>query len=260
MNAATKKQNAPAYLDVQAEVGITKHIGGFEATDELAALCHLGPGCHVLYVGCGIGVGPAYLARHYGCAVTGVDISEKMLAWSRQRAREDGVADRVTFQFGDILDLPFEDNAFDAVVVESVIAFVDDKARAIAECVRVARPGGFVGINETFWNDPPADLVALSRRTMGGDIPPLSVLRTLWEGAGLANTVIKTYAIDGRKEISGRLRWVGRRWALLAIGRLIRLYVTNPAARPAIREQWGSTSEAVRYMGYGLFAGEKQVG
>jgi arsenite methyltransferase len=76
----TSFQQESTYLDVQAQVGITKHIGGFEATDTLLALCHVETARELLYVGCGIGVGPVYIARKFGCRVIGVDISEKMLA------------------------------------------------------------------------------------------------------------------------------------------------------------------------------------
>jgi arsenite methyltransferase len=51
------------YLGMQAEVGITKHVGGFSATDELMSLCHVENAKEVLNVGCGIGVGVAYIAQ-----------------------------------------------------------------------------------------------------------------------------------------------------------------------------------------------------
>jgi arsenite methyltransferase len=77
-------QNAQSvlnYLDMQAYVGITKHNGGLGATDELLSLCHIKDAQEALNVGCGIGVGSAYVARTYGCRVVGMDISEKMIEW-----------------------------------------------------------------------------------------------------------------------------------------------------------------------------------
>ena len=130
-----------AYLDFQAQVGITKHIGGPEATAALLSRCHIENGQEVLYVGSGIGVGPALIARRYGARVVGVDISPKMIEWSWKRAREEHVTSKVVFQVADILDLPLETDRFDAVVCESVVAFVEDKQRAILECIRVAKPG-----------------------------------------------------------------------------------------------------------------------
>jgi ubiquinone/menaquinone biosynthesis C-methylase UbiE len=120
----------PTYLDIQAEMGITKHPGGYAATDRLYELCHLQDAQEVLEVGCGIGVGPVYMAKRFNHRVVAVDLSEKMLSWARKRARRQGVADRITFRQGDVRKLPFEDGRFDAVIVESVLAFVEDKTTA----------------------------------------------------------------------------------------------------------------------------------
>ena len=87
MSANHIHQSDVQYLDMQAEVGITKHLGGFAATDELLSRCHIEDAKEILNVGCGIGVGVAYIARKFGCWVVGVDISEKMISWSRLRAR-----------------------------------------------------------------------------------------------------------------------------------------------------------------------------
>jgi arsenite methyltransferase len=143
-------QPGVTYLDFQAEVGITKHVGGFAATDELLSLCHIEDAKEVLNVGCGIGVGVAYIARKFGCRVVGVDISEKMIEWSRLRAAEEKVEALVELRVANVLDLPFESDRFEAVIVESVLAFVEDKPRAIRECIRVTKPGGYVGLNESF--------------------------------------------------------------------------------------------------------------
>src|SRR5512143_2566697 len=160
MNTITGAQTGVKYLDMQAYVGITKHIGGREATDELLALCQIEQAHEVLNVGCGIGISCAYIAKKHGCRVVGVDISEKMIEWSRKRAQEERVEDRVEFRVADILDLPFEADQFDAVIAESVIGFVDDKAQAIRECTRVARVGGYVALNESFFSEAPTPEVS----------------------------------------------------------------------------------------------------
>jgi SAM-dependent methyltransferase len=248
----------PSYLDVQAEVGITKHLGGFAATEELLALCHVSDANEVLYVGCGIGVGPAMIARKYGCRVVAVDISEKMLTWAAQRAREEGVADKVEFHLANILDLPFELDRFDAVIVESVVAFVEDKGKAIQECRRVTGLGGYLGLNEVFWiKQPSPEMVEDYRMQMGGDLILREEWQAYWGSSGLQERTIKEYEIDLGKELKDRVQWVGWNWSLRAAGRLIRLYLTNPAARLAIKAQSKDTSEAFRLMGYGLFTGKK---
>jgi ubiquinone/menaquinone biosynthesis C-methylase UbiE len=254
----SEKAQGTNYLDVQAAVGITKHMGGFAATDELLALCHIAEAQEVLYVGCGIGVGPAYIARRHGCRVVGVDISEQMIAWSRQRAREEQVEARVEFRAADVLDLPFEADRFDVVLGESVFVFVEDKPRAIRECARVTKPGGYVGLNEGFWIEQPSpEMVARVKTALGPAIPTLETWQALWEAAGLQERVVRIHQIDARAEIKGRLQWVGWRWAVRAWGRALRLYLTNPAVRQSIKEQLDIPLEAFQYVGYGLFVGKK---
>jgi arsenite methyltransferase len=247
-----------SYLDVQAYVGITKHNGGFGATDELLALCHIEEAREVLNVGCGIGVGSAYVARTYGCRVVGVDISERMIAWSRRRAREERVEDKVEFQVASVLDLPFDANRFDVVFCESVIAFVADKRRAIQECVRVAKPGGYIGLNESFWIEEPApEIVTRARVLVGADVPIAATWQALWEESGLRDRVVRLRQIDPRAEVRDRIRWVGWRWAVKAMGRLLRLYVTYPAARQSLKDIFGVPLNVTQQMGYGLFVGRK---
>lgn len=246
------------YLDMQAYVGITKHIGGREATDEILALCHIENAHEVLTVGCGIGISCAYIAKRFGCHVVGVDISEKMIDWSRKRAHEERVEDKVEFRVADILDLPFEDERFDAVLVESVIAFVDDRARAIRECVRVTRPDGYVGLNESFFTVAPTHEVGeIVRRELGVDIPLIQTWQALWDASGLHDRVVRLHRINARHEIQDRLRWIGARWTLQAFGRLFRLYLTQPAARQSLKAQFDSGASSLKTMRYGIFVGQK---
>jgi len=136
-------ENEPHFFDFAAYVGLTKHLGGLRATEELIESCQIGEGKYVLDVGCGAGVTPCLIAKRYGCRVVGVDISEGMIERSKERAKREGVADRVDFRVADAQDLPFEDDLFDAVITESVTAFPEDKQRAVNEYVRVTKPGGY---------------------------------------------------------------------------------------------------------------------
>jgi len=257
----TRQKNAQAdakFLDMQAEVGVTKHIGGFEATDELLSLCHIEEARQVLNVGCGIGVGSAYLAKKYGCHVVGVDLSEKMIEWSRRRAREERVEGQVEFRTADVLDLPFEAGRFDVVFAESVLIFVEDKARAIQECVRVTKPGGYVGLSEGLWTGQPSpELVALAKDAVGPCVLTIEAWRALWEASGLQERVVRTRQIDARTEVKSRIAWIGWPWLLRAWGRALRLYITNPAIRQSIKKQFDVPPEVFQYMEYGLFVGKK---
>ena len=258
MTTETNPRLGVNFLDMQAQVGVTKHTGGFAATNELLSLCHVEDAHEVLNVGCGIGVGPAYIAKKYGCRVVGVDLSEKMIQWSRQRAAEERVADKVEFRVADVLELPLEADRFDIVIVESVLTFVEDKPRAIQECVRVTRPDGYVGLSESFVTKQPSpELAARIEDAIGPSVLTLEIWRALWEESGLQDRVVKTFPVDPRQEIKDRMQWIGWRWLLRAWGRSLRLYLTNPGVRQSIKKMFNVPPEVYQCLGYGLFAGRK---
>jgi ubiquinone/menaquinone biosynthesis C-methylase UbiE len=249
------------YLDLQAAAGITKHFGGYDATDELHRLCRLAEAHEVLEVGCGVGVGPAYIAKRYGCRVVGVDLSPQMLAWAERRVQREGVADRVTLQQANVLALPFEDNRFDATIAESVLAFVEDKAAAIAEMIRVTRPGGYVGLNESYWGQRPPETSAQAWDSLGAVVLTADDWRALWAAAALAERVIAPRPWSLRREAGDRMRWLGWGEVFRAWGRILKLMTTHRelwrAVRTSLRAQTDTPKEVLRTFGYALFVGRK---
>lgn len=257
-----------SFLDQQARIGISVHLGGWPATRRLLALCNVTESSEVLDVGCGIGVGPVAIARTHGCRVVGVDLSPQMIEWARRRARDDDVEDRVTFAVADVLDLPFDDDRFDVAVAESVLAFVVDKERAIAEMVRVTKPGGYVGLNEGFLlTETPTPRVAGLARQIGISMLTLPAWQALWTGSGLAERVVRTYRVDAVRELRDRFRWVGLPRLAAASARAVLLYLADPGSRlvlhtmldalhagseepPGAPPPWAS-------FGYGLLVGRK---
>ena len=143
------------YFDLQAEVDMTKHIGSLDITHKLLELVHIDGPKHVLDVGCGVGRTPAYLARKYGCTVMGIDIREKMIARSRERAKRACLEGLLEFHLADAQDLPFENARFDLVMTESVMVMIPDQEQALSEFVRVLKPGGYAGLNEPSWQKEP---------------------------------------------------------------------------------------------------------
>ncbi len=118
------------------------HTRGILATAELAGAAGLEPSTRVLDLGCGIG-GPArHLAATFGCTVTGVDLSPAFIDAAAYLTARSGLSDRVTFQVGEALHLPFEDSAFDAVFLQHVAMNIADRAALYAEVRRVLAKGG----------------------------------------------------------------------------------------------------------------------
>lgn len=246
------------YLDLQAVIGISKHLGGLKATKELLALCHVDRAREVLDVGCGTGAGPLYISRKFGCNVVGVDHSLRMSRWARQRARRARPGDRVRVCTGDVLALPFRDNHFDAVVCESVLAFVKDKAAAISEILRVTRPGGYVGFNEALWLDhPPPDVVEGVREALAASVPTEEDWRSLWTGTTLQDRVVVVRRVGALDETKSEIRWIGWPWLLRAWGRAIYLYLTVAEVRRSLARQFKLPAAMFKYLGYGLLAGRK---
>jgi SAM-dependent methyltransferase len=118
------------------------HVRGILATAELAAAAGVESSARVLDLGCGIG-GPArYLAATYGCKVTGVDLSPSFIDAATYLTARCGLSDRLMFQAGDALHLPFEDEAFDTVFLQHVAMNIADRAALYAEVRRILTPGG----------------------------------------------------------------------------------------------------------------------
>jgi ubiquinone/menaquinone biosynthesis C-methylase UbiE len=92
----------------------------------------------VLEVAIGTGLNlPCYPAE---VTLTGVDLSEGMLAIARDRARRLGHP--VTLRAGDAEALPFAEASFDTVLCTFGLCAIPDPAAAVGEMVRVLRPGG----------------------------------------------------------------------------------------------------------------------
>lgn len=262
----TAEENAkPTYLEILAELGMTRHLGDLEATKELVELCHVDRRKHVLDVGCGIGRTPCYLAKTYACRVVGVDISEKMIAWATQRGRSEGVTDLTEFRVADAQDLPFEDGSFDVVINESVLPFVKDRQKALSEYVRVTRPGGYVGLNESSWIKTPApeEVVQFLSGDLfaGAGLVSVDAIEAELAASGLRDIRVNVHRTTARGDVTSRLRYYGPKGVLRNLYRMLSLYVSSPALRKTLKEitagQSKTPKDLYEYYGYGIYVGTK---
>ena len=248
-----------SYFELQAYVGTTKHMGGFETTKALIELCHISKDTYVLEVGCGVGATACYLAKKYGCRVVGVDLRESMIARSNERAQKEGVEDRVEFRVADAQDLPFDDALFDVVICESVATFIEDKERVVSEYARVTAPGGYVGLNEELWIEtPPAQLVEQVGHIwyIKPDIPTFDGWMELLEGAGLRDIFVRTYKFNARRE-SSQMKRYGFQDMWRMFYRMLLLYIRNPAFREYMAERQRLPKDIFEYLGYAIFVGRR---
>jgi sarcosine/dimethylglycine N-methyltransferase len=117
------------------------HTRGLAATVALAQLAGIATDASVLDIGSGVG-GPARLLATCGCRVTGVDLSEAFVEAARYLTERTGQSAQVSFETGDALRLPFDDNRFDFVLLQHVAMNISDRGRLYREIRCVLRSGG----------------------------------------------------------------------------------------------------------------------
>ena len=124
------------------------HTRGLEATVEMAELMEATPDDHVLDIGSGIG-GPArYFAKRFGCRVTGIDLTPEFCDVARHFTRLLGLEDRVTFELGNAMAMPFPDAGFDGAYSMNVSMNIADKSAFYREIHRVLKPGAWLVLSE----------------------------------------------------------------------------------------------------------------
>ena len=159
-----------------------------------AVLAWLEPpkGAHWLDVGCGTGIFTELISDTCAPAsVIAIDTSKSQIARACLRVTRA----KTEFRLADAQELPMPDKSFDVVVSALVVNFVPDKARAMSEMRRVARPGGLVAA--CVWDFAaelsPSGPLRRAMRKFGFHAPPVpgadasgsAVLVDLFERVGL---------------------------------------------------------------------------
>lgn len=124
------------------------HTGGALSSIALLKKTGLSPGALVLDAGCGIGGSSRLMAKDFLCKVIGIDLADKFIECAAFLTRCTGLEGKVTFQQGSVLELPFENHFFDAILCQHVLMNIQNKSLAIKEFFRVLKPGGKLILHE----------------------------------------------------------------------------------------------------------------
>ena len=172
----------------------------------------LSAGSRGLDAGCGIGTHTLWLAEAIAPEghVTGIDISPECLARAEEINRKNRLAAQVSFQYGDMANLSFDDDMFDWAWNADTLWPVAGKnpLPLVKELVRVVKPGGIVAI--LFWSSQrllcgyPL-LEARLNATCAANFPYTDDVRPEWhilralgwlEEAGLEHPQVRTFVAD----------------------------------------------------------------
>ena len=158
-------------------------------------LPHLETGFRILDFGCGNGSISMGLAKAVAPGeFHGIDREESVIERARSTATAGGLTN-ANFHVGELTELPFEDDFFDAAHCHTVLIYVPDIRTALQEIKRVLKPGGILSCREriiasSFFEPTEADLWAVLERmfSAGGTHPQLGKeLKGAFHEAGFTN-------------------------------------------------------------------------
>lgn len=177
---------------------VSLHPGGVASTERLFQQLSVSPNDHVLEIGCGSAKDLCTLVENHDCRAIGVDSSDFIVKFAKDRVKDRGLSSKITIIKDDITNLNFLNNGqFDVVIAQSVLATVldKDKDKVVREVSRVLKSGGHFGDIELIWIDEPDnELVYNVEKRIGSFDRPMK--SSEWIGsfkeAGLKETNIFT--------------------------------------------------------------------
>jgi cyclopropane fatty-acyl-phospholipid synthase-like methyltransferase len=135
----------------------------------------------VLDAGCGVGGSAIFLARRYGCRVTGITLSENQVSAARHHARLHGVDHLASFHVMDFSATQFDAGTFSVVWGLESTCYAESKSAFLREAHRILKERGRLVIADAFE----------SRATYGG------------ADRALLERWLKCWAVDSLESVSG---------------------------------------------------------
>ncbi|MCM3568943.1 class I SAM-dependent methyltransferase [Neobacillus mesonae] len=134
------------YIDFLAKFGVGgAHPGGIGLTKSLLSEENINQNSKVLDAGCGTGQTAAYLYNQFKANISCLELNPIMIEKAKKRFQSLQIP--IQLIQGSVEEIPFQDQSFDFVLCESVLAFVN-KPKALKEFHRVLKDGGRFIANE----------------------------------------------------------------------------------------------------------------
>jgi ubiquinone/menaquinone biosynthesis C-methylase UbiE len=188
------------------DIGQSSWLTVAEAREFLRAL-DLASGRTVLEVACGSGGVSCRIAVETGATCVGIDINPHGIEAAQNRARDQGVTDRVSFQLVDAGErLPFAEASFDAVFCNDSMNHIPGRLGVLREWHRVLRPGGRV-----LFTDPAVVTGQLTKEEM---IARSSIGYFLFTPPGCNEAFLQTagFVVQDVRDVTDAVAAVSDKW------------------------------------------------
>jgi ubiquinone/menaquinone biosynthesis C-methylase UbiE len=207
-------------------------------------------GAQILDVGCGPGtILRAATAAGKRASGTGVDVGPARVRQAKEKHADNR---RLQFQRGDVQELEFESGSFDVVYARMLLQYVADKEKAVAEMVRVCKPGGTVLIQDLdgqlVWHYPEDALMQeciarVLQHLQNSGFDPFVGRKLFWlaRNAGLDNLRVQAecyHLIAGGIDAAQYKQWK------------LKLEIAKPRMQEALGSEYEADEEIRRFLSY----------
>lgn len=132
----------------------------------------------VLDAGCGVGGSSIFLAKNYGCNVTGITLSHEQVKHAKKYAETENVNELTTFLVSDYTKVPYKENSFDVIWAIESVCHANNKEDFLKESYRLLKKGGRIIVADGFQSKSPmseSEKALLKRSFKGWGVNSLEI-------------------------------------------------------------------------------------
>ncbi|MCY3557713.1 MAG: class I SAM-dependent methyltransferase [Chloroflexi bacterium] len=121
--------------------------------EEVGEILQLKPGMEVADLGCGVGGPMITIGRASGANITGINFSPEQISRGERLVAKAGLSDTCRFLYANFMDVPLEDETFDAVYSFEAVCHAPNNLLLFQELYRLVKPGGEIAIVDWCFTD-----------------------------------------------------------------------------------------------------------
>ena len=119
----------------------------------IGEILQLKPGMEVGDLGCGVGGPMIAIGRASGASITGINFSPLQISRGERLVAKAGLSDTCRFLYANFMDVPLEDETFDAVYSFEAVCHAPNNLLLFQELYRLVKPGGEIAIVDWCFTD-----------------------------------------------------------------------------------------------------------